>query len=362
MKRLDRYIVGSLLKMMLFSLLLISFVIVLFDTFKQLDVYMNQGVSYKEIGTIALLFFPQAAVWAIGPSLLFAATYFLSSLHANNEMLILSNCGYPYRRIIMPILVVALVFVSFQFALNEYGAIPLGVRKQQQQEQLIGSTTLNDNQDISLLDPGGTYLIHAKRYLEQPKTLVGVTVVFLDEKGDIEGRVDAQSASFNGSYWVLYDATVHQLNAKELKVASAVQKEYHNEHLKLEPELFRNLIADVNTMPLRGAFSYLKRLETIHMSQYTVLAVDVYDRIGMNFIPLVLVLIACMTQLRWKKNLLVLSIVASLVIAIVYFVLHMVSIILAKQGVITPIWGVMGPIVVLFFLSLPITLLQKGNA
>ena len=52
-------------------------------------------------------------------------TYFLSMLHANNEMIILANIGYSFKRIIVPIILLGFFAIRFQFIFSEKIAITL---------------------------------------------------------------------------------------------------------------------------------------------------------------------------------------------------------------------------------------------
>ena len=80
MRLLDRYILFSLLKITLIAVLLLALMIVLFDTFSNLDRYLDRELSIKEITVLTVLFIPQAVVYSLAPSLLFATTYFLAML------------------------------------------------------------------------------------------------------------------------------------------------------------------------------------------------------------------------------------------------------------------------------------------
>jgi lipopolysaccharide export system permease protein len=174
----------------------------------------------------------------------------------------------------------------------------------------------------------------------------------LDTTGRISARINANSGRYNGTYWVLQDATLYLLDVDGKVVESSRQSEYHNERLSMEPGMFRNLSADIRTMELGIALQYVSRLKTIDSRQHAVFASDLYNRIFNSFTPLILIIISCSTILNWKKNVLVFSIIASLSIAIVFYVMQMLSMILAKQGVIHPIMGPLLPMVVLLVFSI----------
>jgi len=134
---------------------------------------------------------------------------------------------------------------------------------------------------------------------------------------------------------------------------------YHNESVNLEPALFRNLQADITTMELGSALRYIRRIQVMDANQYAIQASDFYHRILGNLTPLILILISCSTVFTWRKNVLMLSILASLAIAVVFFVMQMVSMIFAKQGIYGPEWGPLAPIVALLCVSGAISLVRR---
>ncbi len=352
MKKIDRYIIASILKASLATLLLMLFVLMLFDIFSNLDRYLNNDVSYADISQLALLFAPQAIVLGLGPSLLFSTTYFLSTLHANNELIILYNAGFSFKRIIFPCAILGIVLSVFLFFFNEQIAIPASREKELLTNEVFNIRTNFDNRNVTLQSSQGNYILHASRYYEKNDRITGVVVVKLDQSGRISARINAVSGSYNGTYWVLQDATLYLLDVDGKSLESYKEKEYHNEQLLMEPGMFRNLSADVKTMELGIALQYVSRLKTIDSKQYAIFASDLYNRIFNSLTPLILIIISCSTVFNWKKNVLVFSIIASLSIAIVFYVMQMLSMILAKQGVMQPIWGPLLPMVVLLVFSI----------
>lgn len=359
MKRLDRYILGSMVRIIGTSVLLITTILLLFDIFSHIEQYMNHGTSYRQIGLLTVLFIPQAIGYALGPACLFATTYFLAMLHANNEMIILSNIGHPFRRIIIPILTLGVVITILSFVFNENVAIPASKEKQIITDELFGTRTTQDSRNVTLRSPEGDYVLFAGRYLEETKTISNVILVVLDETGRIVAKVDAVSGTFNGSYWVLHDAVRYLIDPDGGMLEAMREEDYHNRMITMDPALFRNLSADISSMELTSAIQYVQRIQVMNASQYATYATELFQRIFGNLTPLILMVISCSTVFTWRKNVLILSILASLAIAVVFFVMQMISMIIAKQGVIPPVWGSLAPMGALVLLSSVIMLTKR---
>lgn len=359
MKRLDRYILTSMFRVIATSVLLVSGVLLMFDIFSNLERYMSYSVSYAQIGRLTFLYLPAAIGLAVGPAALFATTYFLSMLHANNEMIILSNIGYPFRRIIAPIIVLGIALVCFQFFFSEQVAIPASREKARLSKEVFGERQLGDNRNVTLQSPEGRYVLHAGRYYESEQRITSVILVVLDEQGRLNARIDATSGSFNGTYWVFRDVRKYLLDLDGIVLHASREDEYHNEGITMEPALFRNLSADITTMELQSALRYVQRIKLMDSNQYALYASDLANRVFGNLTPLILIIISCSTVFTWRKNVLVLSILASLAIAVVFFVLQMVSMIFAKQGIYAPELGPLAPIAVLALVSVVIQITRR---
>ncbi|MHC1693344.1 MAG: LptF/LptG family permease [Sphaerochaetaceae bacterium] len=359
MKKVDSYIIGSVLKTTLVTLGLLVLVLLLFDVFSNLDRYLSNNTSYADIAHLAWLYIPEAIVLGLGPSVLFSTTFFLSMLHANNELIVLFNTGLPYRRIIAPCIVMGILLSIFQFGFNERIAIAATKEKTMLTNEIFNMDNSYDNRNVTLRSEEDHYILHAGRYYEKDQKITNVIVVMLDSKGRLSARINAESGFYNGSYWELHDADRYLLDVDSNKIMASQEDIYRNAMIDIEPVLFRNLTTDVKTLQLESAIQYIARLKRIDSSQYAMYATELYNRIFNSLTPLILIIISCSTIFAWKKNVLVFSIITSLAIAVVYYVLQMVSIIFAKQGVIHAATGVLAPMATLLVLSLISILLRR---
>ncbi len=359
MKKLDRYIGGSVIRLIIISSLLITLVLALFDIFSNLEQYISANLRYGDIGLLTLLFIPQALNLALGPATLFSTTYFLSMLHANNEMIILSNIGHSFRRIVRPIFILGIFLVAFQFGFSEKVAIPTLREKQILTDQKLGRHSSYDSRNITLQSPDGNYILHAKRYREEGSSISSVLLIILDDDNRLASRIDAASGHYNGEYWVLNDIQRYNIDSDNNLLLVEKSDVYHNPTISIEPALFRNLTADISTMELEGALRYVQVIKKMNATQYAVYASDLASRIWTNLTPLILIFISSATLFAWRKNVLILSILSSLSIAVIYFVFDMVSMIFAKQGIISPNMGPLLPMIVLSGISLIILIFRR---
>lgn len=354
MKLLDCHIIRSIATVGFVTLLLCTLMLMSVDLFSNLDSYLTNEVPYKTIAALTLLGAPEAIIFALGPSLLFSASFFLSQLQANNELICLLGSGHSYRRIIRPILLLGILFCILQFAFSEYVQIPSDRLRSRREDELFGLRSMYDNRNITLREPAGTYIIHARQYSEQQLRLSQVMLVTLDEDGNLEARIDAPWAYWEEEQrrWRLEDARVQHVDSSKLVVAQSYEKVLYPEPFTMEPAYFRNMSNDIKTMDLKLAFPYIRMIERVDPSRYPELATDFFKRLLDSLNPMVMLFIACTISYKYRKNILLFSIITSLCIAVIYYVVQMVTLIMARQAVIAPLWGMAIPMIVIVCIAL----------
>ena len=351
LRTLDRYTVTSILKTGIVTSLLACLMLMGVDLFSNLDLYMSHNVGFAKAFSVTILYFPEAFLLALGPSFLFAVTYQLSMLHAHNEIMNVLNSGVSLSRIVRPIIVLAVLLSCFYFLFNETVAIPSSNEKALQKENITRDTNSTNNQDIALSDMQSGYMVYAAIYSDVDQTLFDVSLVESDEHGGLIRRTDAYRAVYNKEtgLWTFYDAYVY--TPKPDGVAVEHIGDYENTVLRLEPQLFRNVSNEISTMSLKLAKAYLDRMKTLNPEQYASMGTEYYKRVFSCLTPLIMILIACSINYRFKKNVLFFSLVCSICIAVVYFVVQMMTVMLSDQGVIAPQLGTLIPFIVIIALT-----------
>ena len=354
MKLLDRYIAKSVSVVAFFTLLLCTLMLLSVDLFSNLDSYLTNEVPALTIIKMTLLYAPEAALFAFGPSLLFSASFFLSQLNANNEYICLLGSGLSYRRIVTPILILGLIFSTFQFIFSEQVQIPASKSRAVAEDSLFGLRSTYDNRNITLRDPNNAFIVHAKQYNESHKRLAQVLLVKMDDDGALRARVDAAWAFWeeDAQIWRLERARIQIISQDQSVVETLEEQEMYLDDFTLEPGYFRNMTQDINTMDIVLARQYLQSVALLNPTAYPPLATDFAKRILDSLNPFILLFIACAISYKYKKNILLFSIITSLGLAVIYYVVQMVTLIMAKQGVIAPHWGMVIPMIVIVCIAL----------
>ncbi|MFA5698155.1 MAG: LptF/LptG family permease [Sphaerochaeta sp.] len=362
MKLYTRYILRSTLTVGLVALLLTTLMLISVDLFSNLDTYLSNEIPNAIIAHLTLLGIPKAITFALAPSLLFSATYFLSQMHANNEYICFIGSGIRPLKIITPMLLIGILFSIVQFGVAEYIHIPLAKERLVLEEELFGQRTTQDNRNTTVHDPEGHYVLFARHFRAQDNQLREVLILLFDEKGRVTDRLDAQSGVYDQAkeYWVFSTVTKAEVGSN---VTTTKIPTYENPRINLDPSYFKSSGGDIEYMDLQTASTYLRWMKAIDPARYTPLAADFAKRILDALNPLVLIFIAVTIRYALKKNILLFALITSLIVAVVYYVVQMVTMIAARQGAMSPIWAMVIPALVIVLLAALQRLISKqGNA
>ena len=348
---LRRYTIFSVLKVAVATALLASLILMGVDLFANLDTYMNHNVGFAKALSITVYYFPEAFLLAIGPSFLFAVSFQLSAMHSSNEILIVLDSGVSLFRLVIPVIIMGVVVSVCHFAANEVLAIPFSNRKTVIMDNITNTSTNGNNQNIALSDMQSGYMVYAGVYSDSEQTLYDVTLIQNDDQARLQSRTDAYKATYDREtgLWTFHDAYSYYPEGTTVRVE--YRTEFTSDVVKLEPQLFRDVSNEISSMSLRLARDYLSRMKGLNPEEYASLATKFYERVLGCLTPLVMIMIACSITYRFKKNVLFFSLVGSICIAVVYYVVRMITIMLADQGVIAPALGTLIPFFAVILVS-----------
>ncbi|MBK5200020.1 MAG: LptF/LptG family permease [Spirochaetaceae bacterium] len=355
MKILNKYILGSVFKVFLVTLFMFVLLVLSVDLFSNIDSYIKNAVPLINILQITLLYAPEAMMLVLPPSILFSVTFFLSQLYSNNEMIALLSSGISNKKVITPIIILGIIFTIFFFLFNEGISLEAKVNRASLQKVLFNqnSSDLN-NSNITMKDSKSKYVIYSSYYKEAEKKLISVILVKQDINNKILYRVDAPEASWNieNQDWVFDNAIISTIVGDNEKIIQTNQSKFEKEEINLDPNLFRNLTNDINTLQLNSAFSYLKQQKIYDKVSWYTNATEFYDRLFNSLTAFVMICIAISINYRNKRNVFLFAIFNSIVIAVVYYVAKMLFQIMSRQGVIEPISSVLIPYLIVALFTL----------
>ena len=313
MKILDRYIIKSILKVGIVAILVFALILVAVELFGRMDSIMTGSIPFKSILQYAFLAVPQYLMMVSSLAFLFATTYFLSMLSANNERIALLNAGLGKIRLALPIIILALVISILAIGAKEKVINPLIAKHDTLGQELFGLSSSNDTRNIVLKDDNG-YLVYTRKFISNDKMILDPVIV-KTENGVIKSRIEGDEGFY------------------------------------IEPEFFQSENLNIETMNFKTAGSYLKKLKNTSPQAWQEKCTDWLRSVFSPLSIFVLMTVSATMSYSMKKNVLLFSIIQSLCIAVVYYVCDMVFSIAAHQGTIHPIFSVILPVVITIMIN-----------
>ncbi len=349
MKILNKYISLTFLKILLSTIALTTLLLVCVDLFSNFDSYIQNNISWLNITILSISLIPQSIILVLAPATLFSVTFLLSQLYASNEIIAFLSSGISLKKIYSKILFVMLFLTIFSSVFNENFVLQSRIDREQLKNKLFNINYNFDNTNIGLIDSLNNTIIYANTYIEKDKTLYKVVVLKKDSSNNIIERLDSKTAVWNSinNDWILYDTIVNGISEDNIEVKT--YEKYEDNSINLEPNLFRNLSSDMQTMMLSSALKYLKIQKKVNLKLWYENMSDFLDRLLKPFSAFLMTIIALSIDYRNKKNVFLFSIFNSVIIAVIYYVVNMVTLIMSKQAIINPYIGILLPYLVVLF-------------
>ncbi len=341
MKLISRLLLRNFVPVFLLSLAFFVLIIQLVDLFANLIRYLNLDIPIGEIFRVQILFLPKSVSYALPVALLFAVAYTLGAFYANNELVAVFGAGVSLGRFVFPTLAIGLFFSAGMFFFQEHVVIDTFREKNELSRRLLNITRTFSNTDVTIRAPGGEQIYSVEYYNDTTRELSRVMVLTRDREGRFVKRIDAASGRWNGEHWVWEQGTRFVAEPSENEGPTIVAepfREYTSQVYRLPPDTFRRSGLNVDEMSWQDAGEWIQALRNTGQPYRQVLT-DYYSRFSLALTPFVVVLLSSSFGGRFRKNILLMSLLVSLIGAVVYYVTGMVAGLMAGRGLIPPALG-----------------------
>jgi len=308
----------------------------MFDLFANLWRYLAQDTGLPAILRIAWLYLPKCLSYALAPALLFACSYALGLLYKNNELIAILGSGISLQRLIAPLLALGLLLALGSYWFEERVVIDALRLKNQLYRASVQLELPLSRTNVTVTSADGRIIYQADYYDDKRQSLNGVQILRRDPEGRFQERLDAERATWGGGNWVLQNARRYSWEAQVLREQRLAQLD--EKSLDEPPATFRKSTQRVEEMGAAQARRHVSQLRRAGLP-YREALTEYYRKYFTAFNPLIVVLIASGVGGRFRKNVLLLSLLASLLLSVAYYVSQMITLILAKNAVIPPLAG-----------------------
>ena len=181
-----------------------------------------------------------------------------------------------------------------------------------------------------------------------------VIVVDRTDEGQFLFMLKASRGKWTGEHWEFENPNCFKWQDGRLIQSEAGDLSRYNE----PPATFVRNAKEVEQLPASQAKLFIEDLRVSGVQIHVALS-DYYRRFAFATTPLVVIILSMSMGGRFRKNILLMSLLSSLMAAVLYYVIQMVTMMLAKLGYIPPVVGAWFPSV--FFIILAFATIQKAR-
>jgi lipopolysaccharide export system permease protein len=316
----------------------------LVDLFANLWRYLAQEAPLLAVLKIMGLYLPTALSNGLPIALLFAASFTLASLYANNELTVIFGSGVSLTRFTTPLFAIALMLSVGSFLFDDSVVLRSLKSKNELSRQLLGQRSSMSNPDVTVISRDGAVVYRAQFYDDAGRTLSGITVIERDTQSEPISRTEAATASWDGSRWVFGRVRRFE-KASDGSWNDQSYGTWTYPSFDEKPDAFQSQNRDLSELSSKELGVYVAFLRRAGLPYAAALA-ERNKRFSFAFTPLVVVLLAGAAGGRFRKNVLLASLLSSLIAATMYYVAQMITMLLAKTGAIDPRIGAWAPLFV----------------
>lgn len=329
----------------------------LIDLFANLVKYIQNDATPGQVFLVAALYLPRCLSFSLAPAILFGTAYGFGTLKTSNELIVVHGSGVSLAAFAVPVLVFAAAISLAGFWFEDAAALPFLRRKKEAGRVLTGQNVTFNNAEIALFNRKTGVVWTADYFDDTGAVLSGVTAVRRDGGGIFTERVDARRARWNEDRWEFLDARIWSRTG-EGSLREEFAPSWNSPFYAEPPASFRRGRRDLDELRAAEALDYIRFLQSAGLPYRGALA-ETYERFTFAATPLVVALLSIGAGGRLRKNILLSSLLLSLLASTAYYVIRMVSLLLARLDLVSPVVGAGAP--VLSFLVLGILLFRTAH-
>lgn len=342
MRVLSKMVIKNFLPIFILSMLFFIFMLQLMDIFSNITRYLNNQVPFGSILKVAFLYLPKCISYSLPVAILFSISFTLGTLYANNEFIAILNAGISLYRFVLPFIFIGLFLSLFNFYFDNWVVVDSLKAKNELSDNLVQISEQNYSQSQVARIVGDDNIIYfANYYNDITKVLSNLIIIERDEEGSLEQRIDALSARWDEerNIWLMQNVTIYEYISREEGFRISTQASMDEERYNADPATFREYSRNIDEMKPEEAKEFIdfRRRSGIPYKGYLT---SYYSKFSFSLTPFIVTILSCAVGTRFRKNVLVLSLVFSLVLTVAYYIfVQVVMRPMAEYGSVPPFYA-----------------------
>lgn len=347
--RLALYMLRRFFAIFLASMFFFTLILILTDLLMNIWGYISNEAELALVARILLYYIPKSLWYSLPISVLFATAYMLSDFYANNELLALFASGISIFRFTFPLLVISVFMSVAMFFLDDQLVTKTYAEKMRLQADVLHTEKDFNNKDVVVISEGGKMVYKAEFFDSKNNRLYSLFVLYRGNTRAFDGLLYAESATWSYDHWKLGKSSFYK---KVGDGYAAVDADYdHLFRLTESPESFKNRSINVEEVCVAEARDYIRRLEKSGLPSSDAKAMY-YKKFSFPMVVVVVVLLAVALSGKTRKNVLLVSLGLCISAVVLFYVMQMMTMLMARFGTVPPSFGGWFPVIFFIFLSI----------
>lgn len=350
MKLVQRYLITEFLPVCLVALLFFVLMLELGDLFANLWKYLTNEVPARDILMVMALYVPKCVSFAMPLAVLFGSAYTMGTLYARNELTSVFASGYPLHALVFPLLVIGALLSFAMFFFEDRVVIHSYAERKELTKVLLKEEESLSNSNIVVRTEDGLTIYTADYYQDKDEKLFSLYIVIRNPDLSISAIIQAPGAAWDGESWLLDDPRVYRFDEVGNMTSDTDRTGFT---LTESPESFRKNATSVDELESSDAKKFIDGMRRAGQP-YAEQQANYYKRFSFPFTIFIVLFFSISLGGRFKKNIILMSLLISLSIAVSYYVTQMVTMLFAKWEYISPLAGAWFPVILFTALSVVI--------
>lgn len=288
-------------------------------------------------------------------AILFAASYTMGNMYARNELTSIFSSGYSLYALVVPLLVFGFILSLGMFFFEDQIVIHSLSAKNNLNRKLLNQSESLSNTNIVVLSSSGDLIYTADYYENKEKKLFSVMVIKKGMDRLPAFILQAPVARWMGDHWMPDDYVLYAFDGSR---GVSVSNDKLPFILDEPPETFMRNVTTVDELPASDAKVYIANIRKSGLPYAEQLS-NYYKRFSFPFTIFIVLFFSISLGGRFKKNIMLMSLLLSLSVAVMYYVTQMVAMLFAKWEYISPFAGAWFP--VLLFIAASSVILRYAR-
>ncbi len=338
MKRLNKYLVWSVLKILFITELAGLVVFINIEFFEHMGVFTSSIGNFMLAIGYLILRIPYYFNLMLPLAFLISMLILLMMMIRSNEMIVIRTSGISTVSLMKPMAALSIALVLLSFILAEW-IVPLTAHAT---EYIYRIKIKKEESNVFFKNDRIWFkrdnVISNIEFFDTKKDIIkGLTVLELSKDYSVLRRFDAKEGVYKDGIWVFKDVSERTFGKDGI-----VSKKTHHEMTGLiqePPSVFKVVEKNPEEMGYRDLSKYIARLRANGHDVRRYL-VDLYNKISFPFINFIMVLAAFSVGLRYNKTKHISKgIFAGISLGICYWFFHSVSLSLGYSEIFPPLFA-----------------------